>query len=338
MSMQEVRVVEGYYTCPSAFTVAISALSVPYSAVVGGHNVSITLPTVAGVPRDNQELVEPAWHYSEHDMSLSRLPEMAPFWGRVVVFGPDGQTPKAVSVNRFRIAFDAVGDDEQVRGLSRAIAEAMPVWWKQVSTWIEVLYGQDLSRLGPIEPGISFNATTLWTRLHTLHGRPIHGGGHVLPVGSAGFNVVMPNYRPITGDALKRCIRHAVDNDRLADEWLVVRDAKSLWAGRDYRRAVLDSGLAAELAVTRLITDHLTAIGKTAAEIKRLLRANSMLTPLCRYWLKECGGTLPADYAVRLIRRRNAATHAGQIFAESEVAEAIDVAASIVAQAAPLPR
>ena len=51
-----------------------------------------------------------------------------------------------------------------------------------MSAWIEVLYGQDLSRLGLVAPGIYFTDVTLWARLYSLHGHPI-SGGHVLPVG-----------------------------------------------------------------------------------------------------------------------------------------------------------
>lgn len=156
---------------------------------VGNHKVTITLPAVAGATMHHNELAEPGWHYTEHDIPLSRRTELAPFWGRVVVFETDNRTPKAASINRFRIAFDAAGDDDQVRDLARGIAEAVPVWWKGVSAWIEVLYGQDLSRLGPVEPGIYFTDTALWARLYSLHGHPICGG-HVLPVGSGGFDVV----------------------------------------------------------------------------------------------------------------------------------------------------
>jgi hypothetical protein len=77
-------------------------------------------------------------------------------------------------------------------------------------------------------------------------------------------------------------------------------DANALCAGHDFRRAVLDAGLAGELAVTRLITAHLTAAGETAADTDTVLRENSMLRRRCRYWVRDCGGTLPSNQS-RLI-------------------------------------
>jgi hypothetical protein len=51
--------------------------------------------------------------------------------------------------------------------------------------------------------------------------------------------------------------------------------ANSLCAGHDFRRAVLDASLAAELAVTRLITARLTARGASAARIDEVPRRSS---------------------------------------------------------------
>lgn len=62
-----------------------------------------------------------------------------------------------------------------------------------------------------------------------------------------------------------------------------------------------------------------------------------MLGRLCRYWIRECGGTLPGDYQARLIDRRNAATHAGAHIPEADVRDAITVAREILDQATPLP-
>ena len=89
------------------------------------------------------------------------------------------------------------------------------------------------------------------------------------------------------------------------------------------------------IAVTNLIRTHLATAGH--ANIDRELRANSMLGRLCGYWIRECGGTLPADYQARLIERRNAATHTGAHIREADERDAITVAREILDQATPLP-
>jgi hypothetical protein len=330
----ETRVVEGYYQCPIPFTVSISALGAEYAAVVAGESVKLRLPSADGVNRFRDELAGPPWHYSERDDLLSSRPELAPFWGRVVRWTENFDAPTAANVRRIGISLVVRGDDDHVRDVGRRIAETMSTWWAAVSAWIEVLHGQDLSRLGPVEPGITFSEATLWSRLYSLHGHPIRAGA-ILPVGSSAFGLVCPNYTSIDAQQLQRCIDHGQHRGPPPAEWLLLRDANSLLTGQDYRRAVLDAGLAAELAVTNLIRTHLTAAGHT--NIEKELRANSMLGRLCGYWIRKCGGTLPADYQARLIERRNAATHAGAHIPEADVRDAIVVVREILENAAPLP-
>jgi hypothetical protein len=325
----QARVVEGYYKCPVPFAVTVPALTVAYNASLVGRPVTITLPSAAGTSMQHNDLAEPDWHYPERDNPLSRLAALAPYWGRVVLWADDHVTPKAVSVLRFRIATDAFGNDDQVRDVARRVAEAAPPWWAAVSNWIEVRHGQDLSRLGPVEPGLHFNDTTLWARLYSLNGHPIRGGA-LLPVGSSDIGPVWPNYAPIDADQLQQCITQAEHYGPPPAEWLLVRDAKSLCAGHDFRRAVLDAGLAAELAVTRLITAYLTAKGEANDGIASILRQHRTLGNRCRYWVNACGGALPTDYRSRLVGRRNAATHVGQILPEDDVRDAIAVAAPVL--------
>ncbi|WP_396911598.1 hypothetical protein [Mycolicibacterium sp.] len=336
MADVKTRVVEGYHRCPIPFTVEIAALTAKYSAFVAGQTLRLALPRADHVDLHHHDLSPPPVHYSEHEDLLSTRPEMAPFWGRVVMWRNNFEAAKAANIHRFGIAVDVEGDDDNVREVGRRIAEAMPTWWAAVSAWIEVLHGQDLSRLGPVEPGIKFTDTTLRSRLYTLHGHPIHGeDGAILPVGSSQFGVTWPNYTSISAKQLQRCIDHAQRHGPPPDEWLLIRDASSLCAGQDYRRAVLDAGLAAELAVTALIRTHLTATNHP--DVDGQLRAHRMLGKLCSYWTEECGGALPDDFRQRLIDRRNAATHAGARIPEADVHDAIAVAREIVEQATPLP-
>jgi hypothetical protein len=102
---------------------------------------------------------------------------------------------------------------------------------------------EDLSRLGPVEPGLQFNDTTLWSQLYSLNGHPLREGA-LLPVGSTLAGLVWPNYAPIDADQLQQCIAHAENHGSPSAEWLLIRDANSMCAGHDFRRAVLAAGLA----------------------------------------------------------------------------------------------
>jgi hypothetical protein len=328
-------VVEGYYECPVPFTVDVAALAVEYTAVVAGEPLILRLPSAVEVNRSHVELSAPTWSYSEREDLLSNRPELAPFWGNIVVWAQDFEAPKAANVRRIGISLTVDGDDDSLRDAGRKVASAMRRWWAAVSAWIEVLHGQDLSRLGPIEPGIKFSGTTLWAQLHTLHDHPLDEGS-ILPVGSSAFEVVWPNYIAIDAPQLQGCIDYAQRHEFPPVEWLLIRDANSLCAGRDFRRSVLDAGLAVELAVTGLIRNHLTTGGHP--NIDRELHNNRTLGGLCTYWTGPCGGTLPAGYQARLIDRRNDATHAGADFSEADVRDTITVARELVNQAMPLPR
>jgi hypothetical protein len=331
------RIIEGYYTCPVPFNVTADALDATYTVILGGHSLTLTLPRSPGAGGEHEGLTEPRWHYTEHDIPQSRVIWLAPYWGRPIRWDATTRDVKAAGVRRFRLATETTGDDDHIRTVASHIAEAAPAWWAATSAWIEVVHAQDLSRLGPVEPGLHFNNTTLWAHLNTLNGHPIHGGGDVLPVGSSRATVVWPDTTAITATELQSCITHAEHLGPPPPEWLIIRDARSLCAGHDFRRAILDAGLAAELAVTELIRTHLANNGHTPASIDHILEQNRMLGKRCAYWINQCSGALPTDYQTKLVDRRNDATHAGHSFPEGEVREAITIAADIVEQLRPLP-
>jgi hypothetical protein len=81
----------------------------------------------------------------------------------------------------------------------------------------------------------------------------------------------MPNFAPMNAGQFRRCVTVADQLGPPRTEWLLLRDASSLCAGHDYRRAVLDAGLAAELAVTQLISGHLADRGHTPRAIEGIL-------------------------------------------------------------------
>jgi hypothetical protein len=181
---------------------------------------------------------------------------------------------------------------------------------------------------------VHFNATTLWTQLEGDGER-----SQITYVGSQPGRYNMPNYAPMSPNAFQHCLDLATTNQQPADAWLFIRDARSLRSGYDHRRAVLDAGVAAELAVTTLIRRHLTSRNVDETEIESELeqRQHRTLGGRCAYWVTRCGGDLPDDYRSRLIVTRNAATHEGLSVSCQQADEAITVASEIVAHAHPLP-
>lgn len=201
-----------------------------------------------------------------------------------------------------------------------------PAWWQSVAAWIEVLYQQDLSRLGPAAPGWHFNGTTLWTQLEG------DDKNQVTFLAAQPGRYVMPPYSPLTADKLRRCMKAAQNHGRPSAAWLFLRDARSMYLGYDHRRAAIDAGTAAEVGVTQMITTHLANKGLSDTATDQTLDRRT-LGQLCRYWLDECDGTFPDRYRERLICVRNNATHVKRSVSRTQAKEAIGVAAKIVAAA-----
>jgi hypothetical protein len=126
-------------------------------------------------------------------------------------------------------------------------------------------------------------------------------------------------------------------------EWLFIRDARSLLNAGQSRRAVLDAGTAAELAMTTLIDKHLNdtnadeAVRKAIARGYRNLGAKKTLLGFLR------PGLLSARVQPDLIDKRDTAIHgrsrAGHgwdevTFEQAQIA--VEIATEIVEAAHPL--
>lgn len=326
-------VVEGYFVCPTAFAIETNGLAGQYRARIGDRDTIMTLPRIDENASPHQpRLLAPDWYYQGISIPQADIPSDEAYWGNGAIFNADN-SPRAVIVRRIRIAIDEVDRDASKRGTADLVARAMPHWWSLASTWIEIIHGQDLSRLGPIAPGVHFNGTTLWTQLDGDAAL-----SQVTYVGAQPGRYSMPNYAPMSPDEFQYCLDLASYGAQPADAWLFIRDARSLLSGHDYRRAVLDAGVAAELAVTSLIRRDRRSQHIDEDEIEHELqsRQNRTLGGRCSYWENHCGGQLPEDYRSRLIDSRNAATHEGVAVSRSEVENAIAVATEIVSTAHPL--
>lgn len=326
------RILEGFIQCPVAFLVAAEALQQRYQARIAGHRVVITLPPVDMNAMDVERppLAEPEWHFRGIRLPANKVAPAyvdGPLWGEVTHRAGDGGVPTAAQVKRLRTIVEVDTDDAGVRMLAEDVARGAPAWWRSVAAWIEVLYLQDLSRLGPASPGWHFNGTTLWTQLE--------GDGdknQVTFVAAQPGRYVMHPYSPLTADKLRHCMRSAEDHGMPSAAWLFLRDARSMYLGYDHRRAAIDAGTAAEVGVTQMIATHLARKGFGDTEVDQKLDRLT-LGRLCRYWLDKCDGTLPDRYNERLVAVRNDATHINRSIGRTQAKDAIDVAAEIVAAA-----
>lgn len=331
----EETILEGYFECPVPLSIVAEALTQPYSGHIAGHPMIVTLPRapIAGVHHDGAPLQEPDWHYRGLTLPPSPLPVHGPVWGEVTHWINEGM-PMAVAVTRVRLRF-ALTREAGIPLLAVKIARDVPRWWATVAGWIEVLSGQDLSRLGPAEPGWHLNGTLLWTQL-----REDATENAVRFVGDQPARTNLHPYTPLTAAGLQHCFQIAENCGMPPAAWLLIRDARSMYLGYDHRRAAIDAGTAAELAITELIRTHLARKGLTDQAVEEDLSRprRRTLGERCQIWIKECNGTLPSAYRQRLVDTRNDATHIKKSVTRAEAKDAIRVAVEIVAQAHPLDR
>ncbi len=329
-------ILEGYFECPVPFSIVAEALTQPYSVHIAGQAAVITLPRapIEGMHHDRPPLQEPEWHYRGLTLPPLALRVYGPVWGEVTHRTNDATLPVAVVVRRMRLRVTLPGEDG-IGLIAHNISREAPRWWAAVAAWVEVFNGQDLSRLGSAAPGWHLNGTLLWTQLEQDA-----KDNAVRFIGAQPARVNMHPYTPLTAAGLQHCVNIAMERGMPPEAWLLVRDARSMYLGYDHRRAAIDAGTAAEVAVTELITTHLSGKGLSDEAIEENLDRprRRTLGERCRIWIDECTGTLPDGYGERLVDIRNNAIHIKKTVTRVQAKDAIAVAAEIVTQAHPLDR
>ncbi|MFX0575054.1 hypothetical protein [Nocardia nepalensis] len=151
------------------------------------------------------------------------------------------------------------------------------------------------------------------------------------------FDVFPPGFtNGASVEILRHCFTLAGAMKTPSLPWLLIRDARSLHHVRQYRRAVIDAGSAAEIAVKELIRANLPATlpPKLAEKL-----TEGQLGPALNT-LKDSGYiTTPRDFTTRLVRVRNNVVHmnADGAVSGAQSLDAIVVAAELVEAAEPLP-
>jgi HEPN domain-containing protein len=117
-------------------------------------------------------------------------------------------------------------------------------------------------------------------------------------------------------------------------EWLFIGDARSLMKTGDYRRAVIDAGTAAELAMTEILDQYLAT---TESDTRNALLSRSRTLEGRATLIKELNaGEIPTDFTPGLKNPRNRAAHGGEQPTRSVAQKAVEIAEEIVEQAHPI--
>lgn len=345
------RVVEGLLHCDSGIIVTGQCLDGAFHATVGQQDVIFHTPgwtaeDIPGSPRRRQEvfLTEPEWAHLQpfspgverpwdYIDSRGRVEDRWDSWGipAVTHTSQDGTTvPTVAVINRLRYSASvSPGSANECDATASAIASSIDEWWSLTSSWIEIVASQEVvPTTGPTFDPARFFARRIWTRDDS-------GELQYLPQQRTSFERVegRKTFVPITPELLQSCMTKASLLEHPPLEWTLIRDARALLDAEQTRRAVIDAGTAAELAITRLIDERLAT---TSEAVKDALLAKYRMLGQTSSLLLKLGGQLPRGFQQALIEPRNIATHAGTPPCKEVADLAVAAATEVVEQALPL--
>lgn len=232
--------------------------------------------------------------------------------------------PRCAVVERLRFVTEAAADGSDLHDILDHFGTDQMDWWTRLADWIGVVSSQDLVGLGRNRHTASFERISMWT------------DGRESGLTKLGFGDLRPYCgEPLKRDELARCMALVAEDTRPPDEWLLIRDARSLVRADEYRRAVLDAGTAAELAITAMLDNHLLA--NSSPEVAAaLMERTRMLGNRYRLANDLLSGALPDQVNERVIEPRNKAAHHGAALTKEVANAAVETATALVDAAYPL--
>ncbi|OBK02670.1 hypothetical protein A9W96_16395 [Mycobacterium sp. 1245852.3] len=289
------------------------------------------------------DLIPPEWaHGPRTDDERLEEEHISPVWGGILDDGlakkvyPETARDTAVVYRcRFYTTLTA-SDGQEYEAAAEGFLGELDDWWTRFTSWVGIMTGQDFVGLGG-DPGGITRAYPLftWTTDQSGHRAGVQWRYFAAP------NQGVPQSKLRLSD-LQTCVA-AAGNQSPPAEWLLIRDARSLLRAGQSRRAVLDAGTAAELAMTTLIDKYLddahvsdSAVKSAFARFNNLVAKQEVLKLLRP-------GLLPERTRADLIDLRNTASHgrgrAGHGWHEVTMEEAhtaVEIATAIVESAHPL--
>lgn len=244
---------------------------------------------------------------------------------RMGEWGEPRQWPRLCSVLNavsvwFPLGVNESGPTEALPIAERIRAE-LPEWVERLTTGLEVLSRQVLDPASITR--LAAHHTEFWLV------SPGNAAA-LLPPRVVSVTVTMPSGETaVTRDCWSEALSIASEARVPRLEHLLLRDARHALRRREYRRAVIDSGTAAEIALYEALSMHLErGIGLTAATA--VLRRFRMLGNLVE--LGRSVGVPPGyrDLETQLVEPRNRAAHRGAPMSQEEALAALRAATELV--------
>lgn len=337
MNAPQKRALEGHFACGAGLLIKAECLGRSYTTRTATRDLTVMLPSMPKDWQGDGELNPPGWSFKtfrDPDQE-TRLSDSSFKWGLCSGFknNDDGtQSPEFARVNRWGFQTTiAIGTENFA--FFNARGEAMheiAAWWDLVSSWISIVTRQDFVDIGKTRSGIRVGPVIAWC-----------GDENDLRVnGSRETSITVTNdigVDRIGESALRKCLDLAGSGTQPPDEWLFIRDARSLVNAEQYRRAVIDACTAAELSLTARIDAQFNKNGTNAADREKEFKSHHGISRL-KALHKKVGA--PESLPKRLVEDvgsiRNKAAHKGYVPTLTETTLAIQIAATVVELVYPL--
>jgi hypothetical protein len=330
------RTLEGHFACGNGLFIAIECLGHSYNTRTATRDVSISLPTLKQNWQEGH-LAPPTWTYRDRSESRQNadIHDDKFEWGVTVGFHnePDGsQAPDYARVSRWRfettITTTRMASDF-FAARTKAVSE-LESCWELTSSWISIFTKQNSVQIGKAGSGMRVGSIITWSG----------------DVNSDRVNPSIDTSRPVLSakgvdvlghQTLTACLTLAGSQTKPPLEWLFIRDARSLAAAKEHRRAAIDACTASELALTALIDNAFDASNVPTAARKAQFDSHHGISKLTHLHKKaSAAGTLPKRLVEDVGALRNKAAHRGYDPTPSETALAIQTAIDVVELASPL--
>lgn len=318
---------------PSSFIADFDLLRAnPFDIIVADVKGSVSLPVLVPGPDPKPRLGSPPLTGIREDVDWEQyFHDPWGGWGSVVQYhatqGIEG--PGAAHINgvvlRFPLPDGDTGDTTEVAAdLGRRLYESIGDWLRRLRLWIEVATGQDLDPT-VVAPTVRADLDLFLVDSH----------------GSAGH---IQNERPLTIEGTmqrsfvqiatwRAVLNRAGSNEEPPTERLLLHDARMGLRRRHPRRAVLDAGTAAEIALSQMLDAELASAPVAVGDMVR--KQNRELGRLITA-LRALGVFLPDELQPKLAELRNSAIHRGQEPDIAVAGSAVTLAGEVVEQAHPL--
>jgi hypothetical protein len=186
-----------------------------------------------------------------------------------------------------------------------------------LSSWIEVVTGQDLAKPGDRRP----------KQPQTFHLWGSNPDGTMRPLPFILHGIPFPQAPPLNSIGLLGCLSAAAGGKGAPPERLHLSDARSLHNDGQWRRAVIDATTAAEVGITSWLDNRLST---AEPDVKAALLNTPLTLGRLHRLYTQLGGELPSGFDNAVVKPRNDAAHRGMPLTREESEVAIETTAQLL--------